>query len=610
MQGGAHSIDVLHVDADPDVAAAAAAAVERADGRCRAEVVTTATEGLERLDAGSFDCVVSGYDLPDPDGVAFLEAVRERRPDLPFVLFTGAGSEALASEAISAGVTDYVRNGSDGDPYRTLADRAIEAAEAFAAGETGGSGDTDATGGTGSGRTVDWHRTVLRNMGEGVYVMNADYEIRFVRHRIREAEEVFDGDWVGRPLSYLADIDVLTLDDVARIRTGVDRVVDGERSEVRLEIEPLVPAATEVLELRLTSLELASEAPLVLGTTRDVTERKNREAEVQTTKVRYQTLVDNLPDGAVFLFDDDLRYTLAGGSELAAVGLSSDDFEGTTPHDLFPADIAAETERHYREALAGHASTYEQWFQGELYRVQTLPIRNAEGTVVSGMALSQRITDRRRRERKLERQNERLEEFAGIVSHDLRNPLNVAEGRLALAAEECESDHLAPVEDALDRMREIIGDTLALARQGRIVEDAERIQLSELLGACWRNVETADAELVVDDDLSLRGDPERLGRLFENLFRNAVEHGGPDVTVRVGALGGGGFYVEDDGPGIPAADRDRVFKPGHSTNDGGTGFGLSIAKEIVASHGWEIDLVAATTETGGARFEVTGVDDA
>lgn len=86
---------------------------------------------------------------------------------------------------------------------------------------------------------------------------------------------------------------------------------------------------------------------------------------------------------------------------------------------------------------------------------------------------------------------------------------------------------------------------------------------------------------------------------------NAVELTTPDVTVSVGELPGG-FYVADDGPGIPPAERERVFDTGYSTTDDGTGFGLSIVQRAVDAHGWEITVTEGTD--GGARFEITGVD--
>jgi signal transduction histidine kinase len=202
-------------------------------------------------------------------------------------------------------------------------------------------------------------------------------------------------------------------------------------------------------------------------------------------------------------------------------------------------------------------------------------------------------------------QRDRLEEFASVISHDLRNPLNVAEGRIELAQEECESEHLDDVESALERSQALIDNLLTLAREGNRVDDIEVVDLGTLTENCWRNVATGGATVSVDVDRTVRADQSRLQQLIENLYRNAVEHGGDDVTVTVGALPDG-FYVEDDGPGIPADERDDVFDAGYSTTEGGTGFGLSIVKEIADAHGW--DMRVTESSDGGARFEITGVE--
>ena len=118
-------IRVLHVDDDPDLAALTGAFLEREDDRITVETASNATEGLERLDGA--DCVVSDHDLPGPNGIEFLERVRERDPDLPFILYTGKGSEAVASDAISAGVTDYLQKATGTEQYEILANRVVDA---------------------------------------------------------------------------------------------------------------------------------------------------------------------------------------------------------------------------------------------------------------------------------------------------------------------------------------------------------------------------------------------------------------------------------------------------------------------------------------------------
>ncbi|MEF8808233.1 sensor histidine kinase, partial [Natronomonas sp.] len=165
---------------------------------------------------------------------------------------------------------------------------------------------------------------------------------------------------------------------------------------------------------------------------------------------------------------------------------------------------------------------------------------------------------------------------------------------------------LQPIVQALDRMEGLISDTLTLAREGQVVADFEPIQLTNLIGSCWKTAATEEATVEIEDEITIKGDRSRLCHVFENLFRNAIEHGGADVTVRVGRIDEYGIYVEDDGPGIPEDERERVFEPGHTSVDGGTGFGLAIVRRITEAHGWEVEIVEGSD--GGTRFEFTGVD--
>lgn len=205
---------------------------------------------------------------------------------------------------------------------------------------------------------------------------------------------------------------------------------------------------------------------------------------------------------------------------------------------------------------------------------------------------------------KLQAQNEQLNEFVGVVSHDLRNPLNVAEGRLELAQEECKSDHLDAVSNALERMGTLIDNLLLLARTGEQVSELETADLNDLAEKCWRNVATADATITIDVERPVRADSSRLQQLFENLLRNAIEHGGEGVSVTIGELDDG-FYVEDTGPGIPADERKHVFDTGYSTEKDGSGFGLSIVAQVAQAHGWSVSVTDSAE--GGARFEITDV---
>lgn len=187
----------------------------------------------------------------------------------------------------------------------------------------------------------------------------------------------------------------------------------------------------------------------------------------------------------------------------------------------------------------------------------------------------------------------------------MRNPLNVASGYTEVFKKEYGDEDFDPVTTAQDRTEQIIEELLLLARSGQLIDEPATVSLSDLVDRCWSNVETERAHLGVVDTAQIVADPNRLQHLFENRFRNAVEHGGSDVTVRVGRLKDG-FYTDDEGPGIPGEDREPVVQDGYTTKREGTGFGLVIVSQIAKVHGWELRVTEGID--GGARFEITGVD--
>jgi signal transduction histidine kinase len=219
-----------------------------------------------------------------------------------------------------------------------------------------------------------------------------------------------------------------------------------------------------------------------------------------------------------------------------------------------------------------------------------------------------------------------LEEFAGIVSHDLRNPLQVALSRLQLLREEGETDeNVEAIDDAVRRMDELVDDLFAVARQGGAAVDSEPVVLSSVAQQAWDSIDAADATLDIEATASIYADAGRVRQLFENLFRNALQHGTdrdllgtdsdadpnpftddePVLTVRVGDLPDG-FYVADDGDGVPADERTDIFDVGYTTSEAGTGLGLDIVADIADAHDWDITITDGPA--GGARFEITGVE--
>jgi len=799
-------VRVLHVDDDESLLGLASTMLER-----RGFDVVTATDvegALDLLDSEPVDCVVSDYQMPDRNGLEFLELVRERAPEQPFVLFTGKGSEEVASDAIAAGVTDYLQKRTDPSQFEELADRIEQAvrerrtAEGLSEGDRILSALVETLSGvvyrlrlpeerlTFLGGRVEeltgyeaasfregdptWqavtHENDLERVDREIGAALQEGRSFDVTHRIRTASGcvrrvsnrgrgVYDGD--GEPVAvegfvidrsdgahearvrelhaatrrlfaadsaeavarltaeaardvlgypanclrrYDADRDVLRVDastgtdgdpmgerpdypvggdgdpmaasgyPATAFRTGTPVVVDefGEADRpVRsgaIESAMYLPlgrygtlsvGSTEPSSFDATDHELAG----ILAENATVAlERAVREGTLEAERDRLSALFENIPDPTVRIeFEDgepvieavNPAFELTFGSpESAVVGRSLDDVI-VAPDDREEARTYSE---RIREGESLRAEVRRETVDGPRdFLLHLVP--SARGAATGGYAIYTDVTERREHERELAGQNERLEEFASVVSHDLRNPLNVAEGQLEIARATGASEAFDAIERAHDRMKSRIDGVLDLARHGRTVGETAPVDLAGAARTAWKDVETGSTRLVLEDGLpTVEADRERLCQLFENLFSNAVTHGTgaptPESSARVaasgaddpnvtgdggeadeaetvgdatrGPTGGGGgdgrgtpltvtvgplddgFYVADDGAGLPAAERERVFDPGYSSVEDGTGFGLAIVRNVAEAHGWSV--TATEGSDGGARFEFVGCE--
>ncbi|MFC6952437.1 histidine kinase N-terminal 7TM domain-containing protein [Halorubellus litoreus] len=322
------------------------------------------------------------------------------------------------------------------------------------------------------------------------------------------------------------------------------------------------------------------------------------------------TLIAEMTD-AVFVLDDDDRVVDANPTAAALVDGDPIDRELAA---VLPGVAAAVESGESVELPAPDDVT-----ETAVYDVNVSPLLGPYDVRRGSLLVLRDVTERTERERLLERRNEQLDEFANVVSHDLRNPLGVAKGYAELAAETGDEDAIEEVRRALDRMDDLVEDVLALARNDRDAVDPEPVELAAAARSAWQSVETDAGTLDVTDDAVVLADRSRLLQAFENLFRNAMEHGAtgtrsdggatdaPGVRVTVGVIDDdAGFFVADDGPGIPESDRDAVFESGYSTAGDGTGYGLAIVERVADGHGWRVHL--AESVDGGARFEFRGVD--
>jgi PAS domain S-box-containing protein len=642
-----------------EAAAASRLAAPLARGRDR---ITTATAvgveaALDRLDDA--DCVVSGHDPPGLDGVALVEAVRSVRPCLPVVLATADGSETLASEAVAAGVTDYLPV-AGADHGRALASR-VEAAVDRAADEAGvAPAVREANRALVDART----RAAVDRRACAALAEDGPYRLAWVGDVDADASRVRPRAAAGAASDYLDEVTVTTDESPLGGGPGGTAAREG-RLVVSQEIaadERFAPWAATAADHGLRSvaavpLSVAGERYGLLlvyadrpdafdGRTRsllsglgDTVAHAHRRIAVQQAydsayERQYRDLFEDAPVLFVATRAVDGAPTIDYANRLFAETLGHDreTLRGRPLADLYDEASAAALldDGGYDRALSGEFVREGRTLVGaDGSTVDTLlraaPRRAPDGDIVGTLAMYVDVTNETHL-RALERQNERLDRFSSVVSHDLRNPLHVAKGRLSLARADAdgrgsaggrgarrsdEADgHLAAVDRALDRMDALIDDLLTLARDGDRVTEPTAVDLAALVDDCWAvDVPDADgATLAVETGGAVRADRSRLRQLVGNLLSNAVEHGSTDdgVTVTVGDLPDGGFYVADDGPGVPPAERDAAFERGHSTAADGTGFGLAIVREIADAHGWRVEL--GESAAGGACVAVRGVE--
>jgi PAS domain S-box-containing protein len=332
-----------------------------------------------------------------------------------------------------------------------------------------------------------------------------------------------------------------------------------------------------------------------------------------------QAVVESMAD-AVYIVDREgtIRYTNPPGNRL--LGRPPDADAPTEPVTEAFASRPTLLDCYARfatgEALpAGDDTVLDCQIDGEqrFYDVRVSTITNSAGEDSGVVVVARDITEARRqrgqlqvRSAQLERQNERLDQFGQYVSHDLRNPIQVASGYVELARETGDLARLDDIDRAIRRMSEMVEDLRELTAVDRDSLDLTRVNVATAAHTAWAHVDTEGTTLSVPANATILADEDYLLHVFENLFRNAVEHGGrDDLTVVVGPLDGG-FYVADDGVGIPEADRDAVLDHGYTTTDEGTGLGMSIVRTIADAHEWSVTVTESAN--GGARFEFRTVE--
>ena len=631
-------LHVLHVDDDE----AFGTRLQRWFERTHDDMVVTTeidpTRALSRLEHGAIvDAVVCDYRLPEMNGIDFLERIRRRYPDLPFVLVTADGSESVASEAISAGVTDYFTKTEVRDGFDLLAERVrglvLERQADVESRRFGTLLEILNVPVTvlGSDGTIVAANALFEDVVARIG-LDAEESLR-LQDLVLEAERELVGNYIDR-LRDDAGPDLLSL----RVAVVTDDGTDTYRAQMAA-----VPGVEGDREGILVVLEAGADATRFEATISDI---------VEWTTGPYVTV------------DDDWEITVVNREGETLLGHEAGSLVGHSLWEFFPAFEDATFHDQLRAVKrTGTPLDVETYYAPSGTHFHVRAYQTSKGVAI----YLQDVTARIERAEELERRAERLREFASIVAHDLRNPISAAKGYVDVVAESGveDTESLAVVRESIERAEAIIAQTLTFAEEGT-VGTLDPVDLGTIAVDAWGGVGTTDATLRVASTVRLRADRSALTRILENLIRNSVEHGstthrsqargdsvehsstsnrtsssdvterhsvssqnatrsddsvehdstgnrpgaGDGVEVVVGAFPSEnttvGFYVEDDGPGIPPEVRGEVFETSYSTSADGTGFGLAIVEQIAHAHGWSVTVTEGTA--GGARFEFTGID--
>ena len=335
----------------------------------------------------------------------------------------------------------------------------------------------------------------------------------------------------------------------------------------------------------------------------DITDRKQREEELQATTQLLSTIVQTSP-AAIVVHDTTGTVQFWNPAAAELFGWPAQE----AIREPYPPYVTEETREEFHELVdtvledgsIGPREVRRQRRDGRWLDLQlsAAALDEQDGDPSRIVSVLTDVTDLKERERRLKRQNDRIEQFTRVLAHDLRNPVQVIRGQL----DHGEAHDSELVERALNRIEAIVDDVLSVARSEPLVTETTSISLQAVATDVSEHTNSRAVTLTVDGNCKLAANRARLHRLLDHLFENAIEHGGDTITI--GCLDDG-FFVADDGPGIDPRHREHVFEPGYSTEPTATGFGLNVVREITEAHGWTIEL--RETETG-ARFEITDVD--
>jgi PAS domain S-box-containing protein len=402
------TIHVLHVDDEPGFADLTETFLEREEDQFTVETATSATDGVEIIDDRPPDCIVSDYDMPTMDGIEFLRTVRSEYPDLPFILFTGRGSEEVASDAISAGATDYLQKGSGNEQYRLLANRILNSVKQYRSERQ-------------LRETQAEYSAVFENLHDALLLVEIEEDgFRYQQCNPRAVE------LIGRDRAEIignTPRKALGPENGKKV-TGAYRKCVEQGSPIEYTVTLDLPTGNVTRECQAAPIPTDGEIVQLVVSFQDITERRKRQQEFEEEQRFVQQSLNTLND-LFYVVDTDRKLQRWNDYVLELTGYSESDLKGTDISEFFPDDEVDKIVHAVEGTLnTGNATVEADLLTSDGRRIphefRGQHLTDSDGKTTGIVGIGRDLTERRQRERRFQALVQEADDVISIVDAEGR----------------------------------------------------------------------------------------------------------------------------------------------------------------------------------------------
>ncbi|MEM2911415.1 MAG: PAS domain S-box protein [Candidatus Bathyarchaeia archaeon] len=587
-------IRVLHVDDEAGFLSVAKECLER-QGAFEVDTALSVKEAVEKMKNKEYDVIVCDYQMPEKDGLQFLEELRKTGNLIPFILFTGKGGEEVAVKAMDLGADGYVsKNGEPETVYCELAYNILEAVKRR--------------------KAEIMFQTLFESTGTAICILEEDKTISLVNKHFEELSGYSKAEIEGKKKW----TEFVTEEYLERMeRYHIERRKRGGKAPKQYTFD-FINKKGEIRNV-LLNVELIPGTKKSVASIIDITESKKVEEALRESEEAYRALINGMNDTA-WVIGFDGKFIDVNDAAVRVLGYSREEFLKMGPPDIDSTLTTEEIKELIRNMPKDKIQVFETTHVTKDGRVIPVEISSSLVTYKGKnaiLSIARDITERKKAEEKLNQMmeelrlvNEKLSVVGKWTRHDARNKLSVIKSNIYLVKKRLPSDHTAlkylnEVELACDQIVKIFDFASAYEMLG--VEERSYVDVGKSFDEAVGLSSGLSSVEVVNEchGLMVLADSQ-LRQLFYNLVDNSLKHGENVSRIKI-------YYKEDEadkdklklvyednGVGISDDARLNLFKEGYGK---GTGYGLYLIAKLCEMYGWKIQ------ETGqygkGAQFTIT-----